>query len=1235
MSKKQSRTKLVVLVVLVIIAMIISYRNNLFGYLLGGVFELANTTTSGGPNGGYRATATNIQKNSKQPIVGVAVEKKINTASEYIEIFFKSEFPKLENCTSQSIGSWENAEIKRHEKLLDDLKVNLIVLPVQEIDPVNDRVGRLMSARMVAHEIELQTNKKVLSPELTQRLLGSHQIIFDQKRINSLATKLGAEVVYLLKRKKKDESLRQETPPRNNKEAELSVLLADSNGVIKKQLMFDIGPEDIRMLREYRKDFDYKKALEEPPETLELRIGEICRTIVEQLFTVPITKNKAIATHHPTSWIIPERISDIPNIARSPLDHAAYFQLLALLTPEILSYERERLFERSLLALRDLDQASDGYNLLYTRAMFYLSRRPFGIKYLENAKSPAELALLAYLNGNITGMSELVNRIDNPLLHSLALIELRQLQFNYKKIGQNNERFMVPNSGWVNLIDSAAQDKDTWNATDNLDFFSKLQGIYPDFDTHFAETSNGNAIIGELYKSDTSIKIISDLFMLPDGLQSFEHDQKYNEMVSIADIWNLYRNLSIANILKKLQLTSNVQCSYDTALNVSKSIEGIMGGNPVYSYLHAYSLAGKANELSGSERQTYLGKAYGLAEEVFQNTCGVSQYTVATEYLIDQKLKSAVPDTKKYFPVPRSFVGVIDHGYYPTSYLQPDWSSVFLVFPFTNTRIEAIYNVAEKLGDAYVETKISNRFLGHPGKTSFLAQRAFQRKDDQTGVDILYQAIRDGDDTWNTLQYLDFKLLEKRRYQEAKEVMLNYPPFKNPRNGENRVAISNNAYWTGEQFIKVGHYEEAKPFFQIASSLGTGAGSQFRSMRHLAVLAQDYPKALEAAYSEARRYQNPEVYNDYLTLLHVTGQHENADAAFKVLSRKDGSNQLWTSQLIGNRIRGYQVEDIINSLKSNHSLPNQTSIVLNHIAQNIILDRLPSKSELSQLKVIEDGKIIIRPLDYQQKEINSILVEKSKQIFPEVTLDGEQSSFGSYGIFTDLFLKYTLGEYQRLLATILSFYRAHETSDDPMIMFMLPYLTIATCESGSEKQVMELETLLTKLEEKNYYRQFDISLSWAVIHAFHGRSDEALESLAKSFTDYSLLTRNNESRTKWMEHETYRPLVRTYHAIQISEFLNKKYHDNRYIDQALDWAKRTQKIAPQHSWAYAFEALYGTDHKEKIKAAAFAQYLDSNSYWLSKVKKNLLKEARLWWGSNNPFTIKDEDRDKDDNKRDV
>ncbi len=1198
---------------------------------------------------------------SKESIVKDVINEKYDNISGQLDNFFQHEHNKLEDaCNSTKLGQWEDAEINRHYDKVSNRDYDIIVLPVQEINPRNDRVGRVMSSRFVAQEIKRQTGMKVMSPELALRLLGSNQILFDTENVNKLATKLSAKVVYLLKRKKRGRNF-----GRNLTDTELSVVLADNEGKVLKEAFYSLGKEDTRERRERQVKENYRQFVEELQDTLEVQVAKVQEQIVTSLFESTSERQDKRTTEPISAWDFPDSVSDIPKTVKTPLDNAAYFQLIGLLTPKMLDYDRKRLFERSLLALQEVDENSKYYNLLTARALFHLYRRPFAIPYLAEANLPAEKAFNSYMNGNLTELAEIVDKIQNPLLHSLSIIEQYQLSYSYYRSKRERESYKVPNSSWLTLIESATHDNDIWYAPDNLAFFISLKGLYPKFDRILEETLHGSAVVNDDFFIDKSFQIINGIFSLPGGPAPIDLDYQYSVKITDADIWNLYRNLSIANMLRSLKISVEAHGSYDTALKKAKELESGMNGHPVFQYLYAAALTRKAKQLPENEYRQYLEKAFKINDEVFYNTCGVTDYTLAAEYLVNGALKPILPKDRKYFHTPRFYSTSIDTGSYPTSLLQPSWKCRLLSLPFTNTRIDSLQILAEKNENDFVMKELEYRFSGHPEKAVLQAEMYFEKDQEDVGVKILSEAISNGDESWHTFHTLAKKFVEKEEYNQAKEILLKYPSFIDTTSG-NRVHTSGYAYRAGGLFYNLGQYEEARPFFEIAASLSTGAGSQYRSIQKLAILEHDYNRVLEYSQKEAKRYNSSAAYYDFLTFLHVLGFHSDSRAAFQLLINRKGNEKLWISQYIGNRILQDDTYDIVKDFSEKKTALNKKNDLAHYVSLLTNVDRVPTSEDVSFLENIELNKPLHQKKDYTQERLNQDLVTTIFPIFSDVTSKSTESKIGSFSSFVNIDASIKNEKYGDALSLILQFINAKEVvgtnsrqkfipppipnsptplqtvplpqntlnsapkvkgppsyTNDPMTLFMLPYLSMAVTKAcNEEKEIKDFQFHISELRKHPRYqtRLFDFYLSEAVILADFGQYNESLEFLKKAFS-------NPKSGYEW---ERYRPYFRRYQLLQVSEWLYLNHGDKRFLELALNWARRIQKITPQHAWAYSFEALYGLNRDDKVHCAAFALYLDSKSHWLSKVDEKIKKEALDWWKLNNPFTL---DQDKENKKQ--
>jgi len=59
------------------------------------------------------------------------------------------------------------------------------------------------------------------------------------------------------------------------------------------------------------------------------------------------------------------------------------------------------------------------------------------------------------------------------------------------------------------------------------------------------------------------------------------------------------------------------------------------------------------------------------------------------------------------------------------------------------------------------------------------------------------------------------------------------------------------------------------------------------------------------------------------------------------------------------------------------------------------------------------------------------------------------------------------------------------------------------------------------------------------------------------------------------------------------------------------------------AWAYALQARYSSDEKERLRATAIALYLDPKSEHLKSVPAGIRKRAAQWFAANNPFKVRD------------
>ncbi|MCG8329957.1 MAG: hypothetical protein MI974_19830, partial [Chitinophagales bacterium] len=523
-------------------------------------------------------------------------------------------------------SEWESEQSNNHYDNLVAGKYDLIVLPVQLREHCCDRVSTMMSARWMAKAIEALTSKKVMSPELAQRILGERKRNFDVESIKKLAKKSGAEVVsiYLYN------EFQYDGEAEDNK---LIVVLVNSEGKITNLSHHDLE----------------KITLGRPLENIIMRLSP---KIALELFGEDITnksEDRVKSLDHFTTYNLPANLDQLLDRPLSPIENAAYLQLFALLTPSVLSYERDRIFERSLISLDNIDSSVPNYNLLKARAKFYLTRKPQALKSLKNSKSPSELGFQSYMSGNYPDLKSYVEQINEPIFKVMAFIELKEIQYEYRISDDYDISSSLQGDHWKNLISKIARDKDKWFVEDNISFFASIRGLFKEFDGFYDRGIAAHFVSGEMSSLDYSDPILEKILYYGNlGLAKSFCCLEYTSSLEINDIWRLYRNLALSNALRSLERSVNVHASYSTAYKKANKLEPILSGHPVFTRLYAEATQGLASKRTGKEKEFFYAKAIALADKVIAYSGAVDIDVVISE-MIKNKLFKVVPEFKSKY----------------------------------------------------------------------------------------------------------------------------------------------------------------------------------------------------------------------------------------------------------------------------------------------------------------------------------------------------------------------------------------------------------------------------------------------------------------------------------------------------------------------------------------------------------------------------------------------------------
>ncbi|MEW8217175.1 MAG: hypothetical protein AB2770_02380 [Candidatus Thiodiazotropha taylori] len=1163
--------------------------------------QLANP----GPNVERRITTKSIRTYNKLTTM--------TDLNEFYQLFSNSNDFGPFDIRRDEHSEWESEQSNKHYGNLVADKYNLIVLPVQLREHCCDRVGTMMSARWLSKEIESLTNYKVMSPELAQRLLGERRRSFDVESVKKLAQESGADIVatYLFNEFKYDGDAE------DNK---LLVVLVNSSGEISKLSHHNL-----------------QKITPEMP--LENIIRKMSTKITKKLFAEELTNESDYtlgSSGHISNYNLPTNLGRLLDHALSPIENAAYLQLFALLSPSILSYERDRIFERSLMALDDVNPSVPNYNLLKARAQFYLTRKPLAIKTLENPISPSELGFRAYMSGNYPDLKRYVKQINEPLLKLMGYIELKEVQYEYKISDDYDISDKLQEDYWKNLIRIVARDKDIWFVEDNISFFSSIRGLFKEFDEFYDKSITAHFVSGEMNYFEDSDPILEKVLYYGNlGITQSFCCLQYTKYLEVNDIWRLYRNLALSNALRSLERSVNVHASYGTAYKKATKLEPILSGHPIFTRLYAQATQGMASKKSGKEKEFFYKKAISLADKVIAYS-GAADFDVLSSELVKKEILEILPKLREKYKY--SFMAIesmdVPRGYIVLAKRALSANSVkALPYDHTNFNILKYTALNKNWSDENLIKYLQKRYNGHPEHTSFLADKMIESNRTNEAIDLLKSVIEKDNSDWNAHDTLGKLLIENSEYIDAEKVYSSYSGFLSDVDSQ-RVDLSNKAYDAGNRFYWTGRHEEAKKFYSIAGSLETGAESGYASLQRIAMMDHDYQTALGYSFRRGKRYNSRYGYRDYLAMLHLLGEHNEAVSGFTSLVSRYDSPPLWTSLLIGQRIQSDSQDDYHNLV--GEILTNSPEFMQLQAARYVFLsrvtDRLPSETDLHEIPEILSSN---KPYRIQNSIIQKIknelelgntfvscgdsMQECDKKLHNSTGIPVKNNQFNKYKNYLDAYISFKNNQYELAFEAYLKndeidpimtsdteYNKNGKLNSILIVNHTLPYLAMSALMSDKDKF---LQSLRKSLKGKHLTKEsaFDTLLTESIISASDEQWDKSLDYLKKAF--------NKRPHTKW------RPIYSWYQITEITEWLYLLSNDRRFIVLALEWAKNYQVIQPQFSWAYAFEALYGNNRKDKIKSAAFAQYLDQGSYWLSKVPDDIKRQGKEWWKKNNPFKI--------------
>jgi tetratricopeptide (TPR) repeat protein len=871
---------------------------------------------------------------------------------------------------------------------------------------------------------------------------------------------------------------------------------------------------------------------------------------------------------------------------------------------------RERLQE---IALRDaLAGARTPANTVRAaHAAYWLNRRPFALKLLEGVNDPAATTLRDLLNGNLVEAQASLAAVRTPdlkLALSFAVEDLAQYYGRPSKFDATaaEKVFVEHAESWSGLVERRASDRDYWSAAEMSAPKRLLDAAFPIPGQDLRSVLRGMRVVGDDDSSESALGIAALRHLRQAQARMTPSDCCSPSRKNSAWLINWLADTLIAsNMIKSVTHQLDTQGRPDAAMMALEKYQPYFSGQPDFEALRfrtAYELA----KVVSAEAASRLAEQSDIAElsaaywSQGQNTASLGSALRRSDTNMVREAYS------------RDFPG---RSYWPPSDLAPgQWPTPCDALKYSTANAGAVtYCFMTTSPDrvAALRADVDRRFHGNPQiaaiKKQFMPSGA--------GADVVAElraAIAQEPEAWDNYDKLGRVLMERDgNLAEAQKVYLSYPAFRK-KAPASRVAVANAAYAAGSEFYWRGQHELARPLYVIAAKLDTGSESSMTSAIRLSLLDGDWESAAEGSLERAMRYRNPFGYRDYLSLLHVLGQEQDARAGFAQVSARYSDPGVWYAQLVDQRMHSVTPEQfkawiLSDSIRDAHYRGRRFAPI--YTLWWATTDRKPSADLVQVMRQIEkdarrpvegDGLRLTRPHPeedglYQMVQPSAFRKGKSPQLPPDSNAPSE------YILLADALSSNYAGDYNAAVQKFVALADRYPIEDEDTAV-ALSYFALAAAKTGDK---LGLEQYIEKIPGAD--RSFDVWLSRAFFAAGRKDANKAVAALQRALNV--------------RPHTQSRPIVAEYQYVEACETVLKQTGDARLAPMILDWARRFQRVNPTSAWPYAVEAQYSRNLLDVNRALAMTLYLDPASPRIAKFDAAKVTAARAWLKTNNPFLV--------------
>ncbi len=1059
---------------------------------------------------------------------------------------------------TQPVGdsTWLELNQQKHRELLDDTTYDVLIVPVQLRDFGIRRSLRLLTTAELAWAIQETTGLSVADPFMVWQVLGG-----DDRQLHA------GDAVRLARRLK------------------VKHLIQVYIGHIDNQLLLSVKTSQFSATIEnsathIRRAIDFANV----PRDNEISVVEnLIANLDGILEAAGLQRASNITEVQPSSggFELPQSLFPDPDTL-SPIGQAYHLQTLAMLTPPIEERTRDRLFVKSLIALKRVPIAAEDRRVLAARAMFYLGQRLKSIQMLKSPDTISERALLATLNGNLTELDAQRQLIKKPLQKLYASIEAVHMRYMFKLDNQEETLeeariFSGPDPLWNYSVENRLLDFDNWHAPsmepvkNALDLYFPLPG---------SDLRSGAFNPYKISRSNPDTEPQKHIDRLLEIRKEDFCCSSFEPSVSKLDYVDFLSASAASNIVRRARKHSRVYGNPTDAIEYLDSLNPVYLDHPGATAERAYAERSLASKSDAETASRLNSAAAANASKVLYWEQGQSK--VADTAL---RLRTDLKKSKNWW--------LLDRPYHPR----------YVTFSELRTRdrletdnanfglVSHLVKILSRRGESEVDElleSVSHRFVGSPQRIELLVERAISKGHVDVAVALLEEGIEKQPNYEEFYQELGQIYVDLDDYRQAAEVFAQNPVYADP--NAHRVGLATTAYTVGSLFWWRGSIEDTAHFYRIASDLNTGSEASMVGTIRLALIDGDYTSAIMGSARRGQRYSSSPAWRDYISLLSMADFSEESWEAFNYFSVNDTRPHVWESLLVLQHRDQTSEADVIKWATQDHlkSLGGRHRYAATHLVRFGVIDRTPSEAIIDALKKLDarTGTPTAEDLKYAKEPTRPA--------------------------FTRSYQLIKLGQFEEARQYMQDNMPVSSMHSINSRLYTLPYQAFAAAMAGNTAEFESQLSYLTPFDRRTgESREFDINLSKGVLAALDGDTDTAVKLIRAGF--------NKRPFTE------YRPISPDYAYAEICEWLWEATGEEVYRQLALDWAVAHQTIQPWFAWSYAMEAKLTSDPVRKLQAATKAYYLDADSERLNSLSKEEL--ALVQKQGERPFYIAVENSD--------